>query len=45
LITKVWFPLAATIARLNESVKEYLVPDIEKGELPLDPQGKGSLPH
>lgn len=31
------------MAQLNEPVEVYLIPDIEKGEVLLDPRGTGSL--
>ena len=31
------------LAQLKEPVEVYLIPDVEKGEVLLDQQGKGSL--
>ena len=37
--------IARLIARFNEPFEVHLVPDIEKGEMLLDPRGKGRLQH
>jgi hypothetical protein len=31
------------LAQLNEPVEDQLIPDIEKGEILIDPRGNGSL--